>query len=249
MKVISVITEKGGVGKTTTVIHLGAALSEMGTRVLLIDFDSQRNLSDGYKIPEDYSYTIKNFLDGDGDFRVTQKKENLFILCGDRNIEKEKYKRYIIKERLELLNSMMNFDFVLIDCPPRPLNGDLILGELALSSSDYVISPIWAEEYSIKGINKLFPSIQRIIDEYNGNLDFLGFFFNMVKVNSRNFKEYSIKAKEQAGEFVLDTYIREDVKVEYAKKLGKTVFQIAPKSRVAEDFKQLAKELLSKINN
>ena len=71
----------------------------------------------------------------------------------------------------------------------------------------------------------------------------------MVKVNSRNFKEYSIKAKEQAGEFVLDTYIREDVKVEYAKKLGKTVFQIAPKSRVAEDFKQLAKELLSKINN
>ena len=160
MKVISVITEKGGVGKTTTVIHLGAALSEMGNRVLLIDFDSQRNLSDGYKIPEDYSYTIKNFLDGDGDFRVTQKKENLFILCGDRNIEKEKYKRYIIKERLELLNSMMNFDFVLIDCPPRPLNGDLILGELALSSSDYVISPIWAEEYSIKGINKLFPSIQ-----------------------------------------------------------------------------------------
>ena len=219
MKVISVITEKGGVGKTTTVIHLGAALSEMGNRVLLIDFDSQRNLSDGYKIPE------------------------------DRNIEKEKYRRYIIKERLELLNSMMNFDFVLIDCPPRPLNGDLILGELALSSSDYVISPIWAEEYSIKGINKLFPSIQRIIDEYNGNLDFLGFFFNMVKVNSRNFKEYSIKAKEQAGEFVLDTYIREDVKVEYAKKLGKTVFQIAPKSRVAEDFKQLAKELLSKINN
>ena len=96
---------------------------------------------------------------------------------------------------------------------------------------------------------KLFPSIQRIIDEYNGNLDFLGFFFNMVKVNSRNFKEYSIKAKEQAGEFVLDTYIREDVKVEDAKKLGKTVFQIAPKSRVAEDFKQLAKELLSKINN
>ena len=150
---------------------------------------------------------------------------------------------------MELLNSMMNFDFVLIDCPPRPLNGDLILGELALSSSDYVISPIWAEEYSIKGINKLFPSIQRIIDEYNGNLDFLGFFFNMVKVNSRNFKEYSIKAKEQAGEFVLNTYIREDVKVEDAKKLGKTVFQIAPKSRVAEDFKQLAKELLSKINN
>ena len=83
MKVISVITEKGGVGKTTTVIHLGAALSEMGNRVLLIDFDSQRNLSDGYKIPEDYSYTIKNFLDGDGDFRVTQKKEKfIYSLWG-----------------------------------------------------------------------------------------------------------------------------------------------------------------------
>lgn len=79
MKIISVITEKGGVGKTTTVIHLEATLSEMGNKVLLIDFDPQINLSDGYKI---------------------------------------------------------------------------------------------SEEYSIKGINKLFPSIQRIIDEYNENLDF-----------------------------------------------------------------------------
>ena len=72
-KVISIITEKGGVGKTTTTIHLGAALAEKKNKVLLIDLDAQRNLSIGYKIPKDYSYTIKNLLEKTGEFRMVQK--------------------------------------------------------------------------------------------------------------------------------------------------------------------------------
>ena len=79
MKVISIITEKGGVGKTTTSIHLGASFAEMKKRVLIIDFDSQRNLSIGYKIPKDFPYTVKNFIEKTGNFRLTQKGESLFI--------------------------------------------------------------------------------------------------------------------------------------------------------------------------
>ena len=74
----------------------------------------------------------------------------------------------------------LKFDYVIIDCPPRPITEKLGLGEIALAASDYVISPIEAEEYSIAGINKLLPSINRIRESHNKKLVFLGFFFNKV---------------------------------------------------------------------
>lgn len=249
MKVISVITEKGGVGKTTTSIHLGAALSEVGKKVLIIDFDSQRNLSIGYKIKKDFPYTVKNFLEKTGEFRLTQKGENLFILAGDRKVEENQYKRNDLKQMIDILSPKMNLDYILIDCPPRPLSGKIGLGEIALCSSDYVLSPIEAEEYSIEGINELLPSVKRIIDNYNPSLQFLGFFFNKVLTNTRNFREYSELAKQQAGQYFLETFIRQDVNVENAKKEGKTIFQVAPSSRASEDYNSLVKEILTKIKD
>ena len=100
-KVISIITEKGGVGKTTTTIHLGAALAEKKKKVLLIDFDAQRNLSIGYKFPKIIHTRLKIFLEKTGEFRMVQKGENLFILAGDRNIEKSKRDRNILREMLK----------------------------------------------------------------------------------------------------------------------------------------------------
>lgn len=251
MKTIAILTQKGGVGKTTTSIHLGASFSEMGKKVLLIDFDSQKNLSQGYKIADDYSYTIKNVLDMSGEFRLTQKGENIHIIAGDENLEEEllkSYSRFTLKERLDILGEKLGYDFCIIDCPPRPLMETLTLGEMALCASDYVISPIHAEEYSISGIRKLLPQIDKVISKYNPNLRFLGFFFNEVLTNTRNFKKYSEIAQEQAGEYFFKTYIRQDVNVERAKEEGKTIFQIAPHSRASEDFKSLVDEILEKIN-
>jgi len=205
-KVISIITEKGGVGKTTTTIHLGAALAEKKKKVLLIDFDAQRNLSIGYKISKDYSYTIKNLLEKTGEFRMVQKGENLFILAGDRNIEKSKRDRNILREMLNILGEKLAFDYIIIDCPPRPLTGDLGLGEMALASSDYVLSPIEAEEYSIEGIKELLPSLVNIKKKYNPKLEFLGFFFNKVLTNTRNFREYRELALEQAKGYFFNTF-------------------------------------------
>ena len=247
-KVISIITEKGGVGKTTTTIHLGAALAEKKKKVLLIDFDAQRNLSIGYKIPKDYSYTIKNLLEKTGEFRMVQKGENLFILAGDRNIEKSKRDRNILREMLNILGEKLAFDYIIIDCPPRPLTGDLGLGEMALASSDYVLSPIEAEEYSIEGIKELLPSLVNIKNKYNPKLEFLGFFFNKVLTNTRNFREYRELALEQAKGYFFNTFIRQDVNVENAKKEGKTIFQVAPNCRASEDYKNLIEEIINKIN-
>ncbi|MDO5616272.1 MAG: ParA family protein [Cruoricaptor ignavus] len=246
-KIISIITEKGGVGKTTTTIHLGAALAELKNKVLLVDFDAQRNLSIGYKISRDYSYTVKNLLEKTGEFRLTQKGESLFILAGDRNIEKIKKERNTLKNMLHILGEKLSFDYIIIDCPPRPLTGDLGLGEIALASSDYVLSPIEAEEYSIEGIKELLPSLVSIRNKYNPKLEFLGFFFNKVLTNTRNFREYKALALEQAKEYFFNTFIRQDVNVENAKREGKTIFQIAPNSRASEDYQNLINEIINKI--
>lgn len=247
MKIISIITEKGGVGKTTTSIHLGASFSELGYKVLIVDFDEQRNLSIGYKIPKAFSYNIKNFLDKTGEFRLTQKSENLYILSGSREVSADDYTRKDLRERLEYLNTKFPIDIVIIDCPPSPLSGKMKLGEIALSSSDYVISPIEAEEYSIEGINELLPEILRIKKQHNTNLDFLGFFFNKVNVRGRRYKRYSPLALKEGKGYFLNSMVRIDESIEDAKQVGKPVFQVAPNSRASEDYKNLAKEVYNKI--
>lgn len=247
MKTIAIITEKGGVGKTTTSIHLGASFAEKGKKTLLIDFDAQRNLSIGYKIEKDFEYTSKHFLDGDlGNFALTQKNENLFILAGDRNIEEGKYQRNSLAKSLKALESL-KFDYVIIDCPPRPITGEVGLGEMALMASDYVISPIEAEEYSIEGINEMLPSINRIKKSHNEKLVFLGFFFNKVIENTINFRKYRKIAQNEAKDYFFKTYIRQDVAVGRAKSKGETVYTIAPSSRVASDYICLVEEIINKI--
>jgi chromosome partitioning protein len=247
MEVFSVITQKGGVGKTTTSIHLGASLVELEYKVLLIDFDAQRNLSIGYKINRNIQYTVKDFLQGNLDnFTLTEKQENLFILAGDRNLENIKLQKNQLKDSLNKIESL-KFDYVIIDCPPRPITTNLGLGEIALIASDYVISPIEAEEYSIEGINELLPSINRVKIESNNKLIFLGFFFNKVVENTLKFRKYRSIAKEEAKSNFFNNYIRQDVAIEKAKSLGETVYKTAPSSRVAEDYKNLINEILKKI--
>lgn len=247
MKTIAIITEKGGVGKTTTSIHLGASFANKGKKTLLIDFDSQRNLSIGYKIPKDFQYTVKNFISGEFDhFALTQKDENLFILAGDRNLEKGSFQRNSLQKSLKNL-SKLEFDYVIIDCPPRPITGEVGLGEIALLASDYVISPIEAEEYSIEGINELLPSINRIKTNYNQKLIFLGFFFNKVVENTINFRKYRKIALNEAKDYFFTNFIRQDVAIEKAKSKGETVYVSSPSSRVAQDYTELVKEILKKI--
>ena len=254
MSIISIVTQKGGVGKTTTAIHVGAALAaKKGTNVLLIDFDSQKNLSLGYGIEDDFPYTVRNFLDNTGDFRLKHHgSSNVYILAGDALLEEEEsYDRETLKINLGNLLDQMPFDYVLIDCPPRPLMKKLTLGEMALCASDYAISPIEAEQYSFAGIDNFLPSFMKIKEKHNPKIEFLGFFFNKVLTNTVNFRKYSelIKSEEGASDYFFKTYIRQDMNVEKAKQEGKNIFQINSSSRAAEDYKYLVKEIKSKIKN
>ena len=170
-------------------------------------------------------------------------------MAGDELLEEDdKYDRYILKKNLDNLLEQMPFDYVLIDCPPRPLMKRLTLGEIALCASDYVMSPIEAEQYSFAGIDNLIPSFLNIKEKYNPKLHFLGFFFNKVLTNTINFRKYSSMIREEdAAEYFFKTYIRQDMVVEKAKQEGKNVFQLNPDSRAGLDYKNLVKEIKSKI--
>ncbi|MFK7102281.1 ParA family protein [Flavobacterium oreochromis] len=247
MKIITILTEKGGVGKTTSSIHLGAALAEKKKKVLLIDFDPQMNLSKGYQIPNNFEYNVKDLLHSNfNNISFFQKNKYLFVLKGNRYLEVEKYNLKSLLINLKLINQQVNFDYVIIDCPPRPITPDS-LGNIALSCSDYVISPIESEIYSIEGINSLLPSIELIKRTNNQNLRFLGFFFNKAEQNTTLFKKYRKMAFEQAEGLVFQTFLRKDVTVEKAKELGTTVYQVNKNSRISKDYSNFVKEMLNKI--
>lgn len=257
-KIISILTQKGGVGKTTTSIHLGASFSFIGKKVLVVDFDGQRNTSTGFKIPKDYPYTIKNLLEGSGEFEITEKAKNLFVIAGDKNIEDFIYRDekdkteidiYRLKNVLEILGNQFNFDYIVIDCPPSPITRRISLGKLALIASDYVFSPIKSDEYSIDGIMELVPEIMKVKEEFNPKLEFLGFFFNMAVKEHIDFKNYFEQAKERAGKYFFESIVRQDMNINHAVKKGETIFQYNANSRASQDLKYLCKEVIKKIKN
>lgn len=248
MKTISILTVKGGVGKTTTSIHLGAAFAEQGKKVLVIDLDPQVNLTIGYKIPDEEKYTIKEFIEHKFDnFNLYEKSKKLFIMKGSPFLDESKYKHDSLKLALEILEkNNIKFDIVIIDCPPRPVVKDS-LTKIALLASDYLISPILANEYSISGINSLFTDYLEIKKNANKNINFLGFFFNNVRENTVLFKKYRRMGQENVPDYLFKKHIRQDMLVEYSIEKGTTVFEQKSNSRIAEDYRSLSKEILKKI--
>ena len=255
-KIISILTQKGGVGKTTTSIHLGASFAYLGKKVLVVDFDGQRNASTGFKIPKDFPYTVKNLLEGNGIFELSEKAKNLLVLAGDKGLEDFLYRNekdksdidiFRLKKVLEILGEQLKFEYIIIDCPPSPITKRISLGKMALIASDFVFSPIKSDEYSIDGIMELVPEIMRIKKEFNPKLEFLGFFFNMVVEQHIDFKSYKEQAKKNAGKYFFESIVRQDMNINHAVKKGETIFQYNSNSRASQDLKFLCKEVIKKI--
>lgn len=245
--VISVITQKGGVGKTTSAIHLGGALAEAGHKVLLIDFDTQINLSIGYGI-EDYESNVETFLAGDKDPALTRRgKEGLVhVLAGSKNIKEKKLSRNSLRKAISGLKQ--DFEFILIDCPPKPINEELSFGEIAVCASDFVVSPILADNYSLAGIGTLISSVNHLKQSEGLSVEMLGFFFNMAEERTNDFKEYYGALKQsKASHYLLQNFIRKDVNIKNAMKKGTTIFDIKPYGRASQDMRKLTKEILEKI--
>ncbi len=263
VKIISIINKKGGCTKTTTCIHMAAYLARRGSKVLVIDFESQRNLSTGYGIPEDYPYTVFDILNGKEGLRLVNKKRNLYILAGSDLIDTKLFAMDILKKRLVVLEKLfreqngITFDYCLIDCSPSDLKnkydekGKLLpkLNQIALCASNSFLVPLVHEEYSVVGLEKFMYDAAQFKKEFNPGLKVAGVFFNRVEVNTRNFKKYYADVQEDVPEeYFIKTFVRKDARIGDAVKAGESIFEVAPKSRAAKDFSKLCREMLNNIN-
>ena len=243
MRIISVVNHKGGVGKTTSVSALGVALSRMGKRVLLVDIDAQRNLTDTLVTPQT-ERTIYESLHDLGTLPVVSLSENLDICPSSLDLVSMDIELSTLPDResrLKKLLQKVSYDFVLIDCPPS-------LGLLtinALSASDEVIIPLVPEALPTKGLASLLGIIERVQESFNPTLTLGGVVitrYNRRKLN-RVIEE---TLREELGDKVFQTRIRENVDISESPLQGQDIFTYSPNSKGAEDYWSLALEILQK---
>lgn len=242
--ILSLINQKGGVAKTTNTIHLGACLAQFGYRVLLIDFDSQMDLTHGCGIREP-SYSIMDFLEGDKKFKIRQRAETLWILAGDLNLAASRIGRFKLRDALEPLKD--HFDYILIDCPPHGINKhELSLPEIALCACDAFMIPLAAAEYPVKNANTFLGQVMDVVMPHNKSLKFLGFFFGKILVTGKNHRIYTEIMGKNAPGLLFDSFIRQDSMVDHAISSGLTIFQFDPNCRAADDYTALTNEFLKR---
>ena len=251
--------QKGGVAKTTNTVHLGASLANKNFKVLLIDFDSQCDLSHnvGINYDEDH-FNVIDLLEGKEPFSPTEKAPGLFVVAGSNDFISNKYNLNVVKKQLHLKRNGVSiydyFDFILIDCPPskivvspdkkRYTHSEV---ELALYASDFFLIPLKADDFSVKNANTFLGKASGFIEKNNINIRFLGFFFSCILLTENSLEYYTKMFEENSDSLLLKSFIRQDAEVKRAVQLGKTIFQHKPQCRASKDYIKLTDEFLTLI--
>lgn len=259
-KVISLVNQKGGVGKTTTSINLSSSLGHLGKKVLLIDLDPQSNSTTGLGIDRGkIKKSIYNVIMGECDIKETIIKtpfKNLSIIpalidLAGVDIEliqiSVQDKEFIITEQLkkQLDTIRDRYDYIIIDCPPN-LG---ILTTNALAASDSVLIPIQCEYYSLEGVNQLLHTVLRIQQKVNSNLDIEGVLLTMLDGRTLLGLEVVEDVRKFFNEKVFSTIIPRLVKLVEAPSHGKPILEYDPKSKGALAYLNLAKEVIERNGN
>ena len=244
MKTIAIINQKGGTGKTTTTMNLGSALASLGKKVLLIDFDPQANLSYSFNISADNG-TITDVLQAKKTLQsILVEKENLYIIPSSSYLSDLEIslvnkigRERILKDRLK---DLKGFDFVFIDCPPSLT----ILTLNALNAADEVLIPLQMEILSLQGLKQLLDTIKEVKNVLNRNLKIKGIVPSMYDGRRKLSKEVLDEISNTFKGKIFKSSIKECVKIAEAPSFAKSVLSYAPSSRGAEDFINLAKEII-----
>ena len=251
-RVISMCNQKGGVGKTTTTINLGAALAEYGRKVLLVDFDPQGSLSVGLGLnPHDMELSIYNLLmqrDVDIDEVIVKTNvagmdllpSNIDLSAAEVQLVHEVAREQTLQRILQ--PAMADYDVILIDCQPS-------LGLLtvnALTASDGVIVPLECEYFALRGVALLKTTIDKVTERLNPKLKIDGVLGTMYDGRTLHGREVMERLVQAWGDTVFHTVIRRTVKFSDSTVAGEPITTYASSSTGADSYRQLAKEVLAR---
>ncbi|KGF46467.1 hypothetical protein HMPREF0872_08185 [Veillonella montpellierensis DNF00314] len=248
-KIIAITNQKGGVGKTTTSVNLSACLANMGKKVLLVDLDSQGNASSGIGVNKDeLEYCIYNVLIETYDIekiiqhtmieRLDVAPATIQLAGAEVDMVPIVSRETILKQSLQSIRDL--YDFIIIDCPPSL--GLLTLN--ALTAADSVLIPIQCEFYALEGVSQLIKTIQIVQQTSNPSLEIEGVLLTMFDGRTN----LSIQVAEEVKRFfkhhVYTTIIPRNVRLSEAPSYGEPIIIYDPKSKGAEVYMNLAKEVL-----
>lgn len=250
--IVAMCNQKGGVGKTTTTINLGAALAETGRKVLLVDFDPQGSASVGLGVnPHTLERTIYNLLLSRAieasDVIVPTGVDNMDILpanidlsAAELQLVSEVAREHTLKRVLDRIRP--DYDIILIDCAPS-------LGLLtvnALTAADKVLTPLECEFFALRGIALLTDTVTKVKDRLNPDLEMLGILGTMFDARTLHSREVLDRVIQAFGDTVFHTVIRRTVKFPETTVAGEPITTYAPGSSGAEQYRSLAREVLAR---
>jgi chromosome partitioning protein len=245
--IISIVNQKGGVGKTVTAVNLAACLAVLGKSVLLVDLDPQANVTSGLGVKKEAG--IYEALAGQvslDEIIVKRPGSNFWLVPSSQslagaNIElvSNPQREFFLKKLLDLVRT--NYDFIIIDSPPS-------LGLLTLNTlvaADKILIPVQAEYYALEGLGQLLNTINLVRENLRPDLDILGAVITMYDSRSRLSEEVWRELYKHFPSKIFRTIIPRNIRLAEAPSFGKTILEYAPKSRGAKAYHRLAREILA----
>jgi chromosome partitioning protein len=249
-RIISIANQKGGVGKTTTVLNMGSALHKEGKRVLLVDLDPQAALSTSLAIPiSQLSLTAYQVLLSQTPIQSATRHSpagldlipaNIDLAAAELELAAEMGRERILAEALQPVEK--HYDFILIDCPPS-------LGLLtvnALAAADAVLVPVQCEYYALEGLSQLLNTVTLVKRRLNPLLKIEGFLLTMFDVRNRICSQVADEVRRHFQERVFQTLIARNVRLSEAPSHGQPALLYDPASRGAQAYLEAARELLGR---
>lgn len=253
-RVFAIANQKGGVGKTTTAINLAASLAASDLRVLVIDSDPQGNATTGLGVSKNSGRpSLYHVLLGDASPReaiASTELEGLHLISADKNLVGANLelvdlpnREYRLRDRIAEVRD--TYDFIIIDCPPAL---DLLTLN-ALVAADSVLVPIQCEFFALEGVSELMDTIDRIRQAFQHPLEVEGILLTMYDDRTNLTRQVSTDLTDFFGDDVFKTVIPRSIRLAEAPSFGKPILTYDPRSRGAESYIKLAKEILDHEQN